>query len=587
MKLIPRWYQEESAQAFWDSLRKNRSASPLIELPTGSGKSLVIAMLIEKCLKWNRRVMVLAHRKELLQQNADKIMNLTGLGKDDVGVYSAGLKSRDTEQDIICAGIQSVAKKPEEFGHRDLILIDEAHLVSGWETSMYGRFLEGMQNICPGLVLGGLTATPYRLDSGHLVQQGSAFSEICYAVKTGVLIGEGFLSPVTNKPSETEVDVSDVKLVKGEFKAGDIELVFDATVEAAVTELICRTRDRLSTIIFACGVMHGEHITATLRARGIEAEIITGNSMPIERAGILARFKAGDLPYLVNCDVLTTGFDAPCIDCVAVMRATMSPGLFAQMVGRGLRLSPETGKKDCLVLDFGGNIGRHGALDDAEYGVQSVKSTSESSGDADSPSKECPGCKNEVPVQTRRCDNCGFLFPWEARHEESADTDSDLVSAEPEEVFVYEVAWNLHNKRGAEEGDPRTLKVTYVIGETEKPENGIGGNLFTTSNRYVSEWVCFEHSGFARDKAEKWWGERSDCDVPRDIDEAVMFLDAGVARAPHRLKIIKEGKWDRILHAWFTDDKPTVDDVDVVDDFVPASERDNFFIEVLDEELPF
>ena len=339
--LQPRWYQSDGNDAVWKYMAE-KSGNPVAVLPTGAGKSLLIALLIRQALEFGGRVVVLAHRKELLQQNADEIRGL--IPGVDVGIYSAGLKSREIHNAVVVAGIQSVYRKAEDLGRRHLILVDEAHLISDLEESMYGQFLAAMK-ANEGLRIVGLTATPFRTGAGPICGPDRIFQRVVFEAKTAQLIAEGFLCPITNKVAEAEVNTDKVSLRGGEFVESEMQAAFDVDekVQAACAEIIEKTQGRHSVLIFASGVHHAEQIAELLPG----SAVVTGDTLPIERAETLRRFVAGELRFLVNVDVLTTGFNARCVDAIAILRATMSPGLFCQMVGRGLRLHDS--KTNCIA----------------------------------------------------------------------------------------------------------------------------------------------------------------------------------------------------------------------------------------------
>jgi DNA repair protein RadD len=543
-----RWYQSEANQAAWQYITDGRG-NPLIVLPTGAGKSIVIALLIRQAVEWGQRVLVVAHRKELLQQNADKIQRLTGLR---VGINSAGLNERDIDSTVICAGIQSVYRDAAEFGRRGLVVIDEAHLISDDGGSMYRQFLDGLQQHNRRLFCVGLTATPYRTGEGSLAGEGKLFSGICYEAKTGALIEAGFLSRLTNNPADSQADLKNVKVRGGEFVAAEMEAAFtgDKIIHAAVCELTIACESRKSILVFCAGVSHAEQVALALRdLTGQEVGLVTGDTHAMERQRVLSDFRAGSLRWCVNVDVLTTGFDAPGIDAVAVLRATMSPGLFAQIVGRGLRISQ--GKTDCLILDFGGNLQRHGALDADDYGISKPRNSDGS----EAPSKVCPKCKQEVHLSAVKCSECGHLFVRQMdqgpRHGDEIDTTSSIVGApEPQWYDVQEVNWHLHAKKSTP-GKPPTLCVSYYVSDDTMPAGNLGWIV-------VREWVCFEHEGFALQKAFAWWDARSVFPFPASVAEAVIALNQGSARKPSRLLVKKEGQWDKIVQAEFAEEKPTM-----------------------------
>tara|TARA_R110000824_G_scaffold172434_1_gene350299 strand:- start:29326 stop:31041 length:1716 start_codon:yes stop_codon:yes gene_type:complete len=571
--MIPRYYQEESHDAFWNYLR-NDIGSPLIVHPTGAGKSLVIAMMVRQAREYDARVMLLQHRKELIEQNADKIR--IHVPDIEIGINSAGLRRRDTEPDVICAGIQSVYNKAELFGRRELIVIDEVHLVGEKTDSMYGQFLGDIKTINPKIRMGGLTATPFRTGEGPICGKDKMFQKICYESKTGTLIEEGFLCPITNKAATSTIDTSKIRKNKNEFIEYEMEKVFDTedNVLSACSEIVNKCHDRHSVLCFAAGVHHAEAVAECLRElTGEDVGCVTGETTDIERSMYLNDFRNNHLRWLVNCNVLTTGFDAPCIDAIAVLRATMSPGLFCQIVGRGLRTDPS--KTDCLILDFGENIRRHGSIDAPDYGRascgnQGEKKEGEADADKNGRGKECINCKMDVAANARICPECGFQFP--VKHEATADEESTLTGKEdPETWDVTRVTWNRHEKKNSPEAPP-TLRVIYTCGIP-----GVKADLMLET---FSEWVCFEHQGYARDKAESWWETRSEADMPDTVEKAIDILNQQVHRMPSQITTQKEGRWQRIIDTKFSVEIPAVDSISPVN---VAAFEDDF----LDDDVPF
>lgn len=537
-----RWYQSEAVDAAWVHLC-SQPGSPVIVLPTGAGKSLCIAMLCQKAREFSGRIIVLAHRKELLEQNAEKIRSF-GL---DVGIYSAGLKSRDTDHDVVLGGIQSVYDKAGEFGPRQLVLIDEVHLVPSDGEGMYQTFLKNLRELNPRCRMVGLTATPFRTGDGKLCRPDALFQRICYSAPIGKLIEEGYLCNLTTKAADASVDTSELHIRGGEFVSGEMAALFSdiAKIRVACAEVIAKTPGRKSTLIFCAGVQHAQTVAEVIQEiTGEECGLVTGDTLPMERAALLRRFRIGELKRLCNCDVLTTGFDAPGIDCIAVLRATASPGLFAQICGRGLRISPN--KTDCLILDFGSNVKRHGPIDDPQYGEQSKGGK----GNGDAPTKTCPNCEEPCALSAREC-GCGFTFPPRelARHEGTAGEDAILAAdIKPTHWIVEEVRMSRHKKKGGTPDDPDTLRVDYVC----QPCAELNGNL---TERTISEWICLEHGGFIRTKAFKWWSQRSNAEI-NDIDDAVAMFHRGAVATPTAISTKPDGKFLRIV-GYELDEKPT------------------------------
>jgi DNA repair protein RadD len=544
--LSPRWYQSQANEAVWKYLNE-KSGNCVAVLPTGAGKSLLIALLIQQALEFGGRVVVLAHRKELLQQNADEIRGL--IPGVDVGIYSAGLKSREINNAVVVAGIQSVFRKAEDLGRRHLVIVDEAHLISDLEESMYGQFLSAMK-ANEGLRIVGLTATPFRTGAGPICGPERIFQRVVFEAKTAQLIAEGFLCPITNKVADAEVNTDKVSLRGGEFVESEMQAAFDVDekVWAACKEILEKTQGRHSVLIFASGVHHAEQIADFLNGEGEHAAVVTGETLDIERSAILQRFKSQELRFLVNVDVLTTGFNARCVDAIAILRATMSPGLFCQMVGRGLRLHES--KTNCLLLDFGGNIARHGSIDDENFGRSEGKGRAGVAAQ-NGRGKKCPSCELDVASASTVCPECNFLFPRERelKHDTTADESSQLTGAmPPEEWDVKDVIVKVHTKKD-DEAAPQTVRVDYVVSKT-----GEVGNL---AQHVIPEWVCPGHTGFARSKFLAWWDARSICDPPDNAPDAVALINMGVCRRPVRITTKKDGRWHRITECFFESEKPT------------------------------
>ncbi len=505
MELRP--YQQNAVDAVYRHLRE-REDNPCVVIPTAGGKTPIIATICKDAVtRWSGRVLVLAHVKELLEQAVDKLHRVCP--EVGVGVYSAGLGRRDLGYSVTVAGIQSVYQRAEQLGAFDLVLIDEAHLIPPDGDGMYRQFLQGARGLNPQLRVIGLTATPFRMKSGPICTEEGPLHAVCFEVGVKELIRQGFLCPLRSKAGVVKADTSNVHIRGGEFVADELEEAMDqdALVRAACSEIVQQTQSRRACLIFAAGIHHGEHIARVLeQEHGQPCGFVNGETPTLDRDRLLAQFREGRLKYLANVNVLTTGFDAPNIDCVALLRPTMSPGLYYQMVGRGFRLHPD--KTDCLVLDFGGNVLRHGPVDQVRIADPNSR------GGGEAPAKECPECHALIAAGYGRCPECGFEFPPPQRqkHEATAAT-AGVLSGQVAvtEYTVRSVHYGVHLKRGASPDSPRTMRVEYEVGYY----------------RYKSEWICFEHTGYARQKAEAWWKNRSNEPVPDSAQEAVAIAQAG------------------------------------------------------------
>lgn len=539
-------YQQAAHDLLWVDLC-TQSGNPLIVAPTGAGKSPLIGAICETAYcKHGGRAIVLAHRQELLVQNSQKIKAFLP-DSVSVGVYSAGLKRYATDDPVICAGIQSVAKKASLFGERKLVIIDEAHLVPDDDESQYQTFLSDLREINPTMRIVGLTATPFRTGTGEIIGPNKIFQRIAHETPVKQLIDAGWLCPLVSQPGDASIETRGVHIRAGEFITNELERLFSNVVTQACREIVAKTVSRHSVLVFCQTVAHAEQVHDCLeRLTNEKIGIVTGGTSPIMRESALQAFRNQSIRFLVNVDVLTTGFDAPCIDAIAVLRATMSPGLFAQIVGRGLRLDPS--KTDCLVLDFGQNVDRHGQLDDPEYGHKTKKkgrggSGGESDGDDEGGEAEdgataiCPNCGEPKTPGAKEC-LCGFLFPEPPPKHEGTASGKPLIGyqekTQPEWFAVEQTGYAIHKKRNAD--GPDTLRVDYYC----RRENG---NL----PERISEWVCFDHEGYARQKANSWWLPRCLGYPPAEtVQEAYEAGKAGELKEPTRIKAHRDGKFWKI-----------------------------------------
>lgn len=538
MKL--RWYQQEAVTATWPHLFPYTGSNPVIVLPTGAGKSLVIAELARVAVQeWGGQVLVVQHRKELIVQNAEKLYAL--LPDVEIGIYSAGLKSKQTDQKVLCCGIQSVYERAHQLGRRHLVIIDECHLLGDDAGSMYRTFLAELSHFNPKLRVVGLTATPFRAGTGPICSPTAIFRKVAYSAPVQRLMSEEFLCPVTNQATETHYATEKLNVRGGEFVAREVENLFGddgEKIKAACAEIVAKAAGRHSTIVFCAGVRHAEAVAGCLASlTGERTETVTGSTDDLTRLAALNDFKAGKLRILVNVDVFTTGMDAPCIDCLVILRATQSPGLFAQIVGRGFR--PHESKTNCLILDFGGNFERHGPIDSEDYG-RKKGGHGDKTGEA--PTKVCPGCEQEVRAALAVCE-CGFAFPnRELKHGTEADTQSAVLEKQPEPETWTVKSWaagrHRKKKQSADEPKPDTLRIDYQVVP-------VGGDGIAAET--ISEWVCLEHEGFALRNAKQWWTNHSLAPLPTSIDEALALLNQGACARPAEITTLAEGRFKTII----------------------------------------
>lgn len=514
--LIPRDYQYEAVNSIY-SYFETGSGNPLVAMPTGTGKSLVIAEFIRSVYEqWPfQRVMMLTHVKELIEQNAQKLQQLWPTAP--LGIFSAGLKQKDIIMPIIFAGVASVAKSPEIFGHRDLIIIDEAHLLSPNESTMYQQVIKKLKDINPFLKVIGLTATPYRIKQGMLIEDGSIFTDICIDLTSvgafNRFIAEGYLAPLVPQPTKTDIDFSGVGVSAGDFKINDLDAVVDTdkVTYEAVKEMIEKGYDRKCWLIFANSVKNSEHIASMLQSFGVSAAAVHSKKSDAENDEILKAFKSGELRAIVNNNKLTTGFDHPPIDMIGMLRATLSPGLWVQMLGRGTRPSPDTGKENCLVLDFAKNTPRLGPINDPR---KPQKPGAKKTGDV--PAKLCPSCNTYNHISATNCTYCGVEFKFKTKLFQHAGSHALIKEDFPQVEYlnVTTVLYKLHEKTGSRP----SIKVTYFCGM-----------------KTFQEWVCLEHEGFAGKKARDWWRMRHTGEAPETTELALLHVRE--LRVPKRIRV--------------------------------------------------
>lgn len=516
-------YQREAIDALYDYFRA-KTGNPLVVLPTGAGKSLTMAAFIREALEMypGTRVLLLTHVKELIEQDAQAIIRYWP--EAPIGIWSAGVGQKVKDQ-VTVAGIQSVHRLPAKFGGTDLCIIDEAHLVPRSADTMYGRFLGALLKHNPAMKVIGLTATHYRMDSGLLTEgDHRIFTDVAYEADVGVLIKQGYLCPLVAKGGVTKADLSQVHTRGGEFVQGELQHAMDKAelIEGAFDEVAQYAADRNHILGFCAGVEHAQHCAERARARGWSADYVTGDMDSGQRDRIIGDFKAGRIRFLFNAMLLTTGFDAPHIDCILMLRPTKSTGLYVQIMGRGLR--KHDSKTNTLVLDFAGNVARHGPIDQIK-----VKRKRQKDEDAISvaPVKECPDCHELLATTIMVCPGCGHEFPRGAPHGTEA-ADAVIVAAlqEPRTYQVDSVEYEQYQKAGK----APSLKVTYWCGISK-----------------FTEWVPIEDDrGFVKKHAVRWFWDRGMV-CPNTVEAAL--AQAQRIPAPYTITVRPDGKYWRVVEA--------------------------------------
>ena len=536
MKLRP--YQQKAVDSILRDSKDHPSDNLLVALPTGTGKSLVIARLCQEIADRGGRVLVLHRSKELVYQNHLRFTQVDPKGLQRGGIYSAGIGIRQTDEQVTFAGVQSVYKRGEEFGWIDAVIVDEAHQIPQSESSQYQQLIRSVRQTNPKARFFGLTATPYRMSGGVIFgSKGMLFDRLSYSAPLSEMFDEGYLTKPTTLPT-VPVDMTGVRKTAGDFNQSEMQSRFLGRSITAEILATANETNRKSIAVFASGVAHATLIHHELQALGEESVLVTGETLPLLRAAATDLFMNRKKRWIVNVDCLTTGWDAPCTDCIVVARATESAGLFMQIVGRGTRLYE--GKEECHVIDFGSNIERFGPIDAEDYGKDHIKDPTSEEGEA--PKKICPKCFEVVHASLMTCPSCQYSFP--PREKVLISTKAEITVKTTNHTILHEdfKLWKgkvIEHEGGKKTKKPDTLLVQYKLQVDEDAEIG-------KRKRWAREWLCVEHKGYAREKFEKWWKDRSHSHPPETIDEALVLIDGGALAKTLEISLRPDGKFERI-----------------------------------------
>ena len=544
-----RTYQQRTIDCLynWWCAHPGINETPLLVLPTGAGKSHVIAELVRLLFDtWpesHPRTVVLVPSKELAEQNAEKLAGYLPT-HISLGYYSASLGRKVPNADVIVATIGSIYKDAHLLGNIKCVIIDEAHLVStdGKETGRYRKFLTDLAKTCNFRVV-GTTATPFRGNGVWLTDgEDPLFTGIAATVTVGELLEANYLAPLI-RPIDAitaHIDTTGVKTTGGDYNMGELAERVESALPGVAENAVKLAVDRKKWLAFTATVENAQSLRHQLRLHGITCEVVTGDTPAADRKRFIAEFRAGHIRCLVTVLALATGFDVPDVDCIIWCRPTISPVLYVQGAGRGLRIAP--GKTDCLWLDFSDTTERLGPVD-AIKGRKKRKSKDE---EATAPHKICDNCGERCAVRALECASCGYQFP-EPEPENDPRTASNAAimahQVEPKIVDypVSDVRYSIHQK----EGKPDSLKVDYFAG----------------LRRVGSEWVCFEHQGFARAKAEQWWAKRVELRRPpqlvKDVIDHYQQNNAEDQdwRTPTAIRVNETGKYPEIIGYQWAEEK--------------------------------
>jgi DNA repair protein RadD len=512
-----------------------REGNPIVTVPTGGGKSIIIAelcrLLFDTWPEEHPRTVVIVPSKELAEQNAEKLVALLPTNIR-VGYYSASLGRKQPDADVIVATIGSLYKAAHVLGNIRCVVIDECHLVNpdGAEAGRYRQFLSDLAKYCEYRVV-GYTATPFRGNGIWLTDgEDPLFHGVASHVAVSELLDAKYLAPLIRPMDavKTRIDTDGIKTTSGDFNIGELSERVESYLPAAAEEACALAADRKKWIAFCATVINAQHFAGLLCQQGISAEVVTGDTPKKEREELIARFRAGDIRCLVTVLALATGFDVPDVDCILWLRPTKSPVLYVQGAGRGFRIAD--GKTDCLWLDFSDTTERLGPVD----AIKGRKRPKKSDMDRTAPVKTCEGCGEQVPAAAPICPTCGYEFPAKEQEVRKASNAAILSIQAMPSINTYpvdRVTYKVHRK----EDKPDSLRVDYWSG----------------IRMVGSEWICFEHIGFASARAQNWWLRRNPegfNHAPGTTSQALEWIaDGFTLRQPSAVVINESEKFPKVI----------------------------------------
>lgn len=537
MRLRP--YQSEALNSVLSAMRKERFI--LLQAATGAGKTILFSEIIRRCMtEYSMRVGVVAHRELLVRQARDKLMAVWPEGAGQVGIACSSAEKRvDIEAPVIIGSPQTIVSRLGSMPPLHLVIIDECHRVPPrTEKSQYRTLLERLEGYYPKLRVLGVTATPYRLGHGFIYGDACRpgaenwWTELQYSISIADLQEQGFLVPYKAKESaDIDEDLKSVRTDKGEFNTVELSELMgrDIHIGSAVSAYEQYGKDRAHVAVFAVSISHAQRLECAFRAQGISAACVHSGMSGMERRATLRAFERGEIRVVCNVGVLTEGWDCTAVDCMLMCRPTMSPALFVQMVGRGLR--PHPGKKDCLVLDLSGNFRRHG---DPNNPIVDIPTGQRGKKRDNNAMKTCPECKNICQPNAPVCEECGFAFPA------SAPVPERIINTN---VCMKDVRFSPHIAE--------ILQVSPPVAHTSKAGNTmLKLTMLCALNERYPFTVCHfldlegQASSYGQSKARMLWRRLAGTEPPNTVEEAERR--AGELHFPDTVELKQDGRYWKV-----------------------------------------
>ena len=533
-----------------------RNGHGYIKAPGGSGKSVMIAKLAERLYDDGHKIVIMARNEKLLRQNKAKF---AAKYQDDIGIYCAGIGEKDLSKRITIASAQSIAgQRMDGIG---FVLIDECHELPEEQRGQYWQFMQA--NGIPRIV--GFTATPFRTATGAI-----KWGEEIIAIPIKPLIEAGHLVPPYNKIG-VELDLSHIEINAGEYNQEQIAAVYDdsALFELTMQKLLHYSANRHHVLVFGQSLRHCDALAMALETEGKSVTTVSKDTDKDELTHhIIPAFERGEYQYLINCQLLTTGIDIPCIDMIALLMSTASKIKFEQATYRGTR--PYPNKHNFLLLDMGNNLMTHGALG-SPLREKSKRPKSEPKEKTAADDKICPVCCSFVEAGDKQCQECGHVWPdapRKANHSDKHDAKSAAYYGESgesmtERIKVYDVMYE--KKRSKSGNDMITVKYMSLAAKYGSVNEYL---LPHHASEFVRSRVLkfFKRNG--RDGYELAAGANCDLSV-YSLDDLIHLATAN-CRTPSEILVDFGKEFPEIIRI----------------DFEPSVEAYNF-AEMLDDEIPF
>jgi len=528
--MILRPYQKAALDDLYDWFRANPEGNPIVSACVGAGKSVMIAALCHHAatgFETRSRVLIVVPSKELAEQNLAKLIAIAPDLR--IGIQSASLGRKDFvhDKDVILGTVGTLARCADRLGLFDLILIDECHLVSRSDTGMYRDLIKGCQRNNAAVRVIGWTGTPFR-GNGIWLTEGEQrlFTDIAARVTMRELLDEGFLAPLVIAPPKTQISGAGVGTAQGDYIVSQLAQRLDQpeVTTRIADELVELGAERRKWMVFCVTVDHAVNMAAALADRGIPCAVVSANTPKALRESYIADFRAGRVRALVNVAVLTTGFDVPDVDLIALVRNTKSPVLYVQIAGRGMRTAP--GKTDCLWLDFTDTTSLLGPVDEVKGRAEPKKQPG-----GQAPFKICDHCGASNKAGAAICVQCKAEFPPPASTVNTVASQASVLSGTPrlEVVGVESICYGLETSKA---GVPY-LRITFDCGLESYRLN-----------------LMLSHDGYAQHKSMQDWHRltwpRSN---PTSAEQAALLLKSGAVGFKRVLTVTVDlnSKWKNVV----------------------------------------